>query len=133
MTTTITDDTVVKSVAEKMARAVADCDLDALRELYTPDACIWNSSDDKEKTVEESLEFLAAQLSMLTKVRFEDVKLTPTPTGYIDQHYARAVLPTGDELRIPNILVVTLEGERVKRIDDYAVAPPAIAAPPEGK
>src|SRR5438105_4591072 len=127
----MSDDGVVKSVAEKIARLVADRDLDALREIYTPDAVIWHSSDDKEKTVEESLEFLAAQLSLTTKVWFEDQKLTATPNGYVDQHYVCAVLTTGQEVRIPIVFVVTLEGERMKRLDDYAMfepLAPAIAA-----
>ena len=121
MTTTMTDDGLAKSVAGKIARLVADRDLDGLRAVYTPDACIWHSSDDKEKTVEESLEFLAMQLSLTTKVWFEDQKLTPTPNGYV----------TGDEVRIPICFVVTLEGDRVKRLDDYArfePLAPAVAA-----
>ena len=135
MTTTMTDDGLAKSVAGKIARLVADRDLDGLRAVYTPDACIWHSSDDKEKTVEESLEFLAAQLSLTTKLWFEDQRVTPTPSGYVDQHYVCAVLTTGDEVRIPIVFVVTLEGERLKRLDDYATfAPlaPAIAAQSEG-
>jgi ketosteroid isomerase-like protein len=113
------DDRVVKSVADKFARFVAGGDLDALRSLYTPDARIWHNTDDKEKTVEESLEFLDGLLSVTSKRWYADVRLTPTPSGYVDQHYVCAVMTTGEEVRVPICMVVTLEGERVKRVDEY--------------
>jgi uncharacterized protein len=132
MATTISDDRVIKSVAGKIARFVADGDLDALRGLYTPDARIWHNVDDKEKTVDESLEFLDALLSRTTRRWFADVRLTPTPNGYVDQHYVCAVLTTGEEVRVPICMVVTLEGDRVKRLDDYTmVEPPAPTAEPQ--
>ena len=136
MATTMSDDGVVKSVAEKIARLVADRDLDALREIYTPDAVIWHSSDDKEKTVEESVEATAAQLALSTELWFEEQKLTPTPTGYIDQHYACVKLTSGEQVRVPTCAVVTLEGDRIKRFNEYVeLGPlaPAIAALSEGE
>ena len=115
----MTDEQVARSVADSMARVVADADYDGLRGLYTPDACIWHNIDDKEKTVEESLAFLEGLLRHTSKRWFEDVRLTLTPTGYVDQHYVRAILTTGEEMQIPICMVVTLEGERIKRLDDY--------------
>jgi hypothetical protein len=46
-----------------------------------------------------------------------------------------AVLTTGEEVRIPICMVVTLEGERVKRLDDYTMLDPpgpGAAAPSDG-
>jgi len=119
MAATMSDDRVVRSVADKVARFVADGDLDALRALYAPDARIWHNTDDKDKTVEESLAFLDGLLSVTTKRWYADVRLTPTPSGYVDQHYMCAVMTTGEEVRVPICMVVTLEGERVKRIEEY--------------
>jgi ketosteroid isomerase-like protein len=119
MAATVSDDRVVSEVAAKFARFVADGDLDALRALYTPDARIWHNTDDTAKTVEESLEFLGALLSVTTRRWYADVRLTPTPTGYVDQHYVCAVLTTGDEVRVPVCMVVTLDGARVTRLEEY--------------
>jgi uncharacterized protein len=115
----MSDDRVVKSVAEKIARFVADGDLDGLRALYTSDARIWHNTDDARKTVEESLAFLGGLLRVTNKRWYADVRLTPTPSGYVAQHYLCAVLITGDEVRIPICMVVTLEGDRVTRLEEY--------------
>lgn len=115
----MSDDRVVKAVAAKVARFVADGDLDGLRALYMPDARIWHNTDDREKTVEESLTFLDGLLSVTSRRWYADVRLTPTPIGYIDQHYMCAVLTTGEEVRVPICMVVTLDGERVKRLEEY--------------
>jgi ketosteroid isomerase-like protein len=110
---------VVNAVAAKVARFVADGDLDGLRALYTPDARIWHNTDDKDKTVEESLAFLDGLLGVTSRRWYADVRLTPTTIGYIDQHYMCAVLTTGEEVRVPICMVVTLEGKRVKRLEEY--------------
>jgi len=119
MATTMSDDPVIQSVADKLARLVADGDIDGLRALYTPDARIWHNTDDREKTVEESLQFLGGLLGVTSKRWYSDVRLTPTPNGYVSQHYVAVVMTTGEEVRVPICMVVTLDGERVKRIDEY--------------
>jgi ketosteroid isomerase-like protein len=119
MAVAISNEAVVKAVAGKIARFVTDGDLVGLRALYTPDARIWHNTDDHEKTVEESLQFLDGLLSVTTRRWCADVRLTPTPRGYIDQHYMCAVLTSGEEVRVPICMVVTLEGERVKRLEEY--------------
>jgi ketosteroid isomerase-like protein len=119
MAAPMSDHGVVKAVAAKVARFVADGDLDGLRALYMPDARIWHNTDDREKTVEESLAFLDGLLSVTSRRWYADVRLTPTPIGYIDQHYMCAMLTTGEEVRVPICMVVTLDGERVKRLEEY--------------
>jgi len=115
----MSDPGVVSAVADKFARFVAEGDLDGLRALYTPDARIWHNTDDHAKTVEESLQFLAGLLSVTTKRWYADVRLMPTPSGYVDQHYVCAVLTTGEEVRVPVCMVVTLDGARVERLEEY--------------
>jgi len=119
MGATLSDERVVNVVADKVARLVADGDLDGLRAVYTADARIWHNTDDKDKTVDESLEFLAGLLSVTSRRWYADVRLTPTPAGYIDQHYMCAALTTGEEVRVPICMVVTLEGEHIKRLEEY--------------
>ena len=120
MATTIADEQA-RAVAEKFARLVAERDLDGLRELYTPDARIWHNSDDTEKSVDESLQFFGGFLTITNKVWYSDIRVTPTPSGYLDQHYLCANLTTGADVRLPMCMVVTLEGERVKRLEEYIV------------
>src|SRR5437762_12939742 len=114
MGATLADERVVNVVAAKVARLVADGDLDGLRAVYTSDARIWHNTDDKDKIVDECLDFLAGLLSVTSRRWYADVRLTPTPAGYIDQHYMCAVLTTGEEIRVPICMVVTLECLRIK-------------------
>ena len=119
MATTVTDETVMKSVSERLARYVADGDLDGLRTLYTPDARIWHNTDDTSKTVDESLAFFGALVGVSTAREYQAIRLTPTPTGFVQQHYLSTVLSTGETVRAPICMVITLEGDRVKTLDEY--------------
>jgi len=116
----MTDESVMRAVSERLARLVAAGDLDGLRAtLYTPDARIWHNTDDRSKTVDESLDFFGALVGVTTERGYEDVRLTPTPTGFVQQHYMTAVLTTGETVRAPICMVITLEGDRVKTLAEY--------------
>ncbi|MET9460038.1 nuclear transport factor 2 family protein [Streptomyces canus] len=119
MAPTMPDERVVEAVADAFARIAAEGDVEALRALYTDDARVWHNTDDTVKTVEESLVFFEGLLSVTSKRWYEDVRLARTATGYVDQHYMCAMLKTGEEVRVSICAVVTLEGERVKRVDEY--------------
>src|SRR6476659_3280319 len=116
----MTDERVMRSIGETFARCAADLDLDTWREMYAPDARIWHNTENNEMTVDENFEFLGYALSTATTKRwYADMKLTPTPTGYISQHDFCAILTSGEEVRFPICMVITLDGDRITRLEEY--------------
>ena len=118
-------------IANELKQAATDGDLDALRGLYATDAVIWHNVDDTEKTVDESLQFLAGLRGVTTRTWYDRQKLTLTEQGFVLEHYTGAELTTGEEMLIPSCLVVTVTDGKIARLNEYietSAAAPAFAA-----
>jgi hypothetical protein len=50
---------------------------------------------------------------------YADFWLTPTPDGCIDQHYVCEVVTSGEAVPVPIYMVIALEGERFKWLEEY--------------
>ena len=51
--------------------------------------------------------------------RYEDVRRTVTPTGFVQQHVLRFTRADGTRQALPACLVVTCDDGRITRIDEY--------------
>ncbi|MEJ7583697.1 MAG: nuclear transport factor 2 family protein [Acidimicrobiales bacterium] len=93
--------------------------IDVLRdEIYAPNAVIWHNLDGAEQGVDDNLRTLGRVARHVTGLRYDDVRREPTPTGFVQQHVLRGTAP-GGELAVPACLVVTVDGDRITRIDEY--------------
>ncbi|MFE4758871.1 nuclear transport factor 2 family protein [Streptomyces mirabilis] len=115
----MTTEAAMKKVSVTIQQIIAAGDLSGLRELYRPDAVVWHNVDDTEKSVDTSLEMMQGMLSVTTKRWYEEVRLTPTHEGFVQQHYTCAELVDGRSMRVPTCMVITLDGERVTRLEEY--------------
>lgn len=52
-------------------------------------------------------------------LRYDDVRIQLTDSGYVQQHVLRGIAPGGSELRAPACLIVTVHDGRITRIDEY--------------
>ena len=61
------------------------------------------------------------------ELRYEDIRVQPTPTGFVQQHVLCCRSATGVEVRAHACLVATVEDGRIRRLDEYldaaAIAP----------
>ena len=64
---------------------------------------------------------------VLPDMHYDDIRRQVTETGYVQQHILRGTAPDGTQLAMPACLVVTIEGERITRLDEYL--DPAAAEP----
>ena len=106
-------------VADRLFAAIEAGDLEAVRSLYAPDAVVWHNTDDSEQTVEQNLRVLAWVVEHLADRRYEDVRRSPTPTGFVQQHVLRCTRPDGRRVEVPACLVVTVDGGRITRLEEY--------------
>lgn len=106
-------------VADALFDAIAANDLDGLRRIYHPDVEVWHNHDDVAQDLETNLRVLNWMARKLPNREYTDVRRQSTPTGFVEQHILRATSPSGIEVAIPACLVVTIEGDRIRRIDEY--------------
>ena len=116
-----------RAIAARLTDAIVRGDADTLAALYTPDAVCWRNFDDRTLTREQMFKIAAFLATRVSDLRYDDVRVTPTETGYVQQHTMRATAPNGTAVTVPTCLVVTLRDGLIARVDEYmdqgAVAP----------
>jgi len=94
-------------------------DVQGVDALYDDRAIVWRNVDNRElvkKQMLKVIEFLATQV---TELRYEDVRVQATDTGYVQQHTLRCIVANGQAVEAHACLVVTVEGGKVLRLDEY--------------
>ena len=106
-------------IADRLFAAIEAGDLDTVRALYAPDAVIWHNTDGTEQTVEQNLRVLRWVVDHLPDRRYEEVRRSPTPTGFVQQHVLRCTRDDGTRVEVPACLVVTCHKGRIVRLEEY--------------
>ena len=104
--------------AEKLFVAIENGDVDAIRNIYTPDTKIWHNNDGIAQSVEQNLATLKWVIGNIKGVKYTDVRRQPTPSGFVQQHVLRGRFKD-KEIALPACIVCTVEGGHITRLDEY--------------
>ncbi len=92
------DPAVSLKAAERLFSSVEKGDLEALRDVFAPDAWVWHASDNKKMTVEHSIKSIRAIQRSASDYRYTEIKRQPTPDGFVQQHVLLITLLTGHKI-----------------------------------
>ncbi|HVM97895.1 MAG TPA: nuclear transport factor 2 family protein [Candidatus Acidoferrales bacterium] len=106
-------------VAERLFAAIQLGDVDAVGEIYAPDAQIWHNHDRAVQTREENLAVLRWVVKNVTGLRYEEVRRQRTELGFVQQHVLRGTTRNGAALEIAACIVCTVVDGRIARLDEY--------------
>jgi uncharacterized protein len=106
------------SVADDLFAAIEKGDVDAVRDIYAPDAVIWHNTDGIEQTVEQNLRTLQWVCDNLAERAYEDVRRTEYDGGFVQQHLLRFT-KGGERRELPACIVAAVAEGRITRIDEY--------------
>lgn len=104
--------------ADKLFRAIENGDVDAIRNIYTPETKIWHNNDGIAQNVDQNLAILKWVITNLKGVKYTEVRRQPTPTGFVQQHVLRGRFKDRD-IALPACIVATVERGRITRLDEY--------------
>ena len=107
------------ALGERYMQAVTDCDVEAVRSIYAPDARIWHNFDQAVQSVEDNLRTLQWIHGKLDGIQYEVVRREPIPSGFYQQHILRGKLPSGVEFEMPACAIVKIENDRIVSLDEY--------------
>jgi ketosteroid isomerase-like protein len=107
------------AVAERLFAAIEAGDVEGVRSLYADDAVIWHNTDGVEQSPADNLRVLGWLTSHCTDIRYTEVRRSATDTGFVQQHVLRLTSPAGEALALPACIVVTVDGDRITRLDEY--------------
>ncbi len=105
-------------IADRFFAAIEAGDVDALREIYAPDATIWHNYDDIDQPVVDNLKTLTMLHSLMPDMRYTEVRRTITDDGFVQQHVLLGTAP-GGALRMAAMLRVDIDNGHVQRIEEY--------------
>ena len=106
-------------LADDLRGRIEAGDVEGVDALYDDRAIVWRNIDNRELVKKQMLrviEFLATQV---TDLRYEDVRVQATETGYVQQHTLKCVAANGKPVEVRACLVVTVENGKVLRLDEY--------------
>lgn len=106
-------------VADRLFASIMKGDIEGVRSVYAPSCIIWHNNDGSEQTVEENLRVLGWVVKNIRELRYEEIRRSETPTGFVQQHVLRGIGPKGAAVSIPACIVCRVENGRITRLDEY--------------
>jgi len=109
----------IDTIASAFFAAIARRDLDAVRELYSPEARIWHNVTGKSQTREENLALLQYFTGRVSELRYEVLAREFFEGGFVQRHTLHGTLESGDLIAAPVCLVVYVSRGRIERLFEY--------------
>jgi ketosteroid isomerase-like protein len=116
MEVTITPE--MDSLGARVVAAIEAGDAAGVRDCFTPDAVIWHNYDGLEQTIDDVLPVLAMLVELVPGVRYDGIRRTPIPGGFVQQHVIRGTA-AGGELELPACMVIQVRDARICRLEEY--------------
>lgn len=106
-------------IARRLRDGLMAGDVEAVGALYHEDMIGWRNFDGRELDQRQMLKIVAFLANDVRDLRYEEVRVQPTPTGYVQQHVLRATASDGRAVECPACLVVEVVDGRIHRLDEY--------------
>jgi ketosteroid isomerase-like protein len=110
------------ALARRLFDAATSGDAAMLRQMFAPDAIIWNNVEDVEHGAADGLAMLGRLGRRVAQYRYERVRLQATETGFVEQHIVRGTSSDGKDFAIPKCVLVTVAGGLITRLEEYVDA-----------
>jgi ketosteroid isomerase-like protein len=114
-----TENGKVPEVASRLIGAIEAGDFETFLACYAPGAVIWHNNDNLEQDPATVVKVLGWLRKRVDGLRYEELRVQPTPSGYVEQHVLRGTMRDGSTLEVPACLVVTVVDGLITRLDEY--------------
>jgi ketosteroid isomerase-like protein len=108
------------AAVDRLLHAIESGDVDGARAAYAPDATIWHNHDQVDQDVDANLRVLAWLVSNTAARSYAEVRRHVLDDGrVVQQHVLQVTFADGRTAALPACLFVTVDGDRVARIEEY--------------
>ncbi len=109
----------IEPIASRLFAAIERGDLDAVRELYSPEVEIWHNVTGKSQTREENLALLRYFTGRVSERRYEVLARELFQGGFVQRHILHGRLASGERIAAPVCLVVYVSKGKIERLFEY--------------
>lgn len=107
------------ALAHAMFDAVEAGDIEKFKSFYASDAVVWHNFDPVDHPAEQVVAQLESVMKMVKNLRYGDRRYLALPDGALLQHTSQAELPNGHTMKVHHILRLYIEGNKVRRVEEY--------------
>lgn len=112
-------DTSHVALARRLVASILAGDVAGVEALYHDDFSAWRCFDDRTLTRAQALKIVRILTSGLRDLRYDDVRVQPTPTGFVQQHTMRCTSARGEPVAAHVCMVATVVDGKLLRVDEY--------------
>jgi len=109
----------IETAASEFFAAIERGDLDAVRELYSPQVEVWHNVTGRSQTREENLALLRYFTGRVSELRYEMLAREFFEGGFVQRHILHGKLESGDLIAAPVCLVVYVSTDGIRRLFEY--------------
>ncbi len=109
----------IETTASEFFAAIERGDLDAVRELYSPQVEVWHNVTGRSQTREENLALLQYFTGRVSELRYEVLAREFFEGGFVQRHILHGKLESGDLIAAPVCLVVYVSSDGIRRLFEY--------------
>jgi uncharacterized protein len=106
-------------LADRFFKAIEAGDIDAVKEIYAPDAEIWHNTDGVVQAPADNARTLTWITQNLKGMAYTDIRRSATEDGFVQQHTLVATNRAGQRVEVPACIVVRITDGRITRLDEY--------------
>ena len=106
-------------IAKQLIDAIVAGDVAAVEQLYGDDLVGWQNFTGRELNRRQMLKIVRVLGGDVKDLRYDDIRVTPTARGYVQQHVLRATAKDGRAVECAACLVVRVADGKIRRIDEY--------------
>lgn len=121
----------IEQFVAQVHKAIGTGNGDGIARLIHEDAEVWENTDGQTRRFEDVQRFHALLAASLKSMHFEDLRITPTENGYVEQHVKVMTRKNGDVFRSPACMLVSMRGGKISYVEEYLDAnsfPPEVSA-----
>lgn len=105
-------------VAQALMQRTLAGDIEGACELYAEDAVCWRNFDERELDKAQVARVIGF-LRRLDDLRYEQVRISATDEGFVQQHVMRCRAASGADVRVAACLVAQVRDGLIRRLDEY--------------
>jgi ketosteroid isomerase-like protein len=105
-------------ISGRLIAAARSGEVAQIETVFTKDATIWNNLINRQMSVAEAGGMFAAMKDKITDFRYEDVRLTALPEGFVQQHVLAGEVD-GVTFHVPACLICQIRDGGIASLAEY--------------
>jgi hypothetical protein len=106
-------------VAEQLFKCIEAKQVDGVAALYHDDVEVWHNFDNAIQSKADNLKVLTGLTQTVAQLRYEVLERHTIGNRVVQRHNLYCRMAGDEEIVIPACIFLTIDGEKIKRIDEY--------------